>query len=150
MTRDCIELLACYITIIGLPLTVIGIIIGIIQIRFSKRIEEARLWIDLREVFRNHNDVHLKLRNGGKWTKGDNGPENEEDWANVDAYLGQFELCQVMLSRKLISKNIFKSQYDYRLYNIIKNAKIKDKILKEKDDWQSFISLCKDFNYKIE
>ncbi|MRT91950.1 hypothetical protein [Ancylomarina sp. 16SWW S1-10-2] len=152
MTKECIELIATWITIIGLPLAVIGIVIGIIQFKFAKRIEEAKFWLDLRDAFKNHDEVNINLRNGGKWTKKDSKLKNNgalEDWALVDAYLGQFELCKTMLDKKLINLNTFREQYDYRIHNIINNESIKNKIKKEKDDWKTFIELCRILGYEV-
>ena len=149
MQKETLEILTDYVTIIGLPLTLTGIITGIVQIRYSKKVDEARLWIELREVFRNHNAVHLNLRNGGAWAHSGKGPATQEEWANVDAYLGQFELCQMMIENKLINKKIFRSQYSYRIHNILQNKTIKEKIKNQKRHWELFISLCLGLGYEI-
>lgn len=141
MDKVCLENTANIATILGFSIALISIWIGILQIKSSKNIEEAKLWLELREIFRNHNEVHIKLRNGGEWTKENQNPETVEDWAAVDAYLGQFEICERLLSKKLIDSETFKAQYEYRLKNIVDNKAIVKKILAEKGSWLNFIDL---------
>lgn len=73
MTNESIELISNWVTIIGLPIAVITLAIAAGQYIYSKKIEEANFWLDLRQAFSMHNDVHLKLRNG-IWSKPDAGP----------------------------------------------------------------------------
>ena len=132
-----IEQIANIVTIIGF----LSILFTAYQFIRYKRVEEAKLWLELRDKFLNHSDIHIKLRNGIEL--------NEEDYPHLDAYLGQFELCQPMLQKKLIDKAVFTSQYDYRLHNISINREVIDYINIDRDDWVLFIRLCNDFGYEI-
>jgi len=148
MENVTIELISSWVTIIGLPLALITILVAIRQSIFSKNIAEANLWLELRQSFLIHNEVHLNLRNGGDWATKKSSPTTYEDWAKIDAYLGQFELCQLMLERKLINPEMFKSQYDFRLFNILENKAIVSYIGAQQKDWKEFIKLCESFDYK--
>lgn len=145
----CLENIANIVTIIGFVIAVIGICNGIQQLKYLKQTELAKFWLQLRENFIIHNDVHLKLRNGGEWTIENKNPETVEDWAAIDAYLGQFELCELMISKELIDLDTFNSQYGYRLRNICRNDAILKKINSEKESWSVFIKLCKRLGYII-
>jgi len=149
MTKEIIELISNWVTILSLPIAVIAIIVAVGQFVYSKKIEEAKFWLDLRQIFSIHNEIHLNLRNGGLWSKNGSGPQSIAEWAKVDAYLGLFEICLSMLKKKLISDVTFKSQYDYRLFNIVQNDIIVSKIKSEANDWKDFIELCQRFSYNI-
>jgi hypothetical protein len=148
MPRETIELISAWVTILGLPITVVTLILAYVAFARSKKIEEARFWLELREHFLVHNEVHLNLRNGGKWANSQDGPQSVEEWAKVDAYLGQFELCELMLEQNLINKETFKTQYRYRLHNILQNQRIVDKLEATAPSWKLFISLCASLGFE--
>lgn len=147
MTKECVELISAWVTIIGFPLAIIAIVFTYRQFNFSKKVEQAKFWLDLRQSFLIHNEVHLNLRNGGLWNLHYIGSQSVDDWAKIDAYLGQLELCQSMLEQKLINRQTFQDQYGYRLHNIVENNQIVNKINSEIDSWRQFIKLCKSFGY---
>ncbi|MEI6752161.1 MAG: hypothetical protein WCK78_03240 [Paludibacter sp.] len=147
MEKETVELISAWVTIIGLPIALVTILVAFRQFRYSKKISEAKLWLELRQSFLVHNEVHLKLRNGGDWAIKKSKPTTVEDWAKIDAYLGQFELCHLMLEKCLIESDMFKSQYDFRLYNILHNAEIVEYINHDATDWEKFIKLCRSFGY---
>ncbi len=145
MTKESIELISEWVTIIGFPFAIVTIFVAYRQFTYSKKVGEAKFWLELRQSFLTHNEVHLNLRNGGQWTKLDGGPKTLEEWAKVDAYLGQFELCQSMLKNNLINRKTFKSQYHFRLCNIVNNPKIVKKINLELEYWIQFTNLCRSY-----
>ena len=44
-----------------------------------------------------HFEPHLKLRPGGEWAGTGKGPINAQEWAQLEAYMGLFEHCEIML-----------------------------------------------------
>lgn len=128
----------------GLILALISLIYLAIQTARNTKISRATFWLDLRERFAAYDDVHLKLRPGGEWTLPNAGPKTAAEWMRVEAYMGLFEHCNIMLTDKLIDINTFHKVYRYRLHNIvsnetIKNAKLKDPALNQ--NWVEFIQL---------
>lgn len=132
-------------TIIGFITTVILLGLGYIQYRHSKKIEEAKMWIELRKMFMSYDDVHSNLSNYREWTIED----NFEDIANrnrIFAYLGLFELCQNMLENNLITEEMFFIQYGYRLGFIKVNKELMSYLNDDKEFWLTLFRLLD--NYK--
>ena len=46
----------------------------------------AKFWLDLRDRFAKHDEVHRRLRPGGRWPTVPEGPETASEWADVEAY----------------------------------------------------------------
>lgn len=136
--------------------TVIGVIAGVgslafaaVNTRATLRANRARFWLDLRGHFAKHDDVHRRLRPGGEWSKG-GGPESARDWAELEAYMGLFEHCELMLDQKLIDHETFKSIYAYRLENIVSNENVrKHKLRAEFNMWTRFLALLKRMDITI-
>ncbi len=131
-------------TIAGIPIAVLALIYTAYQIQQSTKISHGNFWLELEKMFSTHDEVHIKLRPGGEWTKKDSGPEAVHDWAKVEDYMGLFEHCELMLRKGLIDWDTFKLVFSYRLYNVVSNKIIVDaKLQQEKESWQAFIRLLK-------
>lgn len=131
---DSIELIANIITIIGLPLAAIGLCFTYKTIEQSKKIEEAKFWLQLRTDFFRYNYIHEKLLTNNKWNSND-------DIVGLYGYLGQFELCNSMLEAGIVSLSTFKSQYKYRLEILLENESVKDRLIDENEHWKDFKKL---------
>lgn len=117
--------------------------------RLSVLTNRAMFWLDLRDRFSRHEEAHRRLRPGGAWTNG-KGPETVEDWASVEAYMGLFEHCEVMLSERLIDERTFREIYAYRLRNIVANNAIRQTKLRElASGWQRFLGLLERLNIEM-
>jgi hypothetical protein len=102
----------------------------------------AKFWLDLRASFSKYDDVHLRLRPGGIWSTGQT-PGGPDEWAQVEGYMGLFELCETMLEQDLIDAKTFEEAYAYRLRNIVANEPIRHaKLVVHRDGWTRFIALC--------
>jgi hypothetical protein len=136
------ELIANIVTIIGLPIAIISILFSLASLRQTKKIEEGKFLIELRKMFAQHDHVHYKLRNGGEWTIGNNPiPDETEEWAKIDSYLGLFELCEILIQNGSLSQDHFSSQYKYRLENIIASNQIVLKIRDERNYWTNLFRI---------
>ena len=112
------------------------------------RTNRAKFWLELRSAFAKHDDVHRKLRPGGEWANSA-GPIKPEEYAQVEAYMGLFEHCEIMLSQKLIDEETFCEIYRYRLVNLLSNDWVRiEKVCRRSDGWRRFIDLLK--RMKIE
>jgi hypothetical protein len=93
-------------------------------------------------MFARHDEVHFKLRPGGQWAQANSGPQNPEEWARLEDYMGLFEHCESMLRRGLIDAETFKAIFSYRIYNILSNQRIvRAKLIENRDGWELFIRL---------
>ena len=111
------------------------------------RTNRAKFWLDLRSAFEKH-EVHRKLRPGGEWDN-NAGPNTPDDYALVEAYMGLFEHCEVMLSERLIDERTFRDIYRYRLENLIHNDWVRvEKVCRRGDRWKNFIALLNRMHVK--
>lgn len=128
--------------------TMVGVLIAAASLAFTAlntwttgKTNRARFWLDLRSAFSKHDVVHFNLRPGGIWTDG-NGPQTAHEWALVDAYMGLFEHCEIMLKEALIDLPTFKAIYGYRLHNILANGPVRQgKLVSEAEYWTLFLAL---------
>ncbi len=136
-----IQIIANLVTIVGLPFGILSIFIAIHSIKQAKKIEQGNFLIELRKMFATHNEVHFKLRNGGVWTNNPI-PDDPDEWAKIDSYLGLFELCEILMQNNSLSVEHFSSQYQYRLENIIANDQIVlNKLRNERAYWETLLRL---------
>jgi hypothetical protein len=127
-------------TIAGVCIAVLSLAFTAFNTRLTSRSNRARFWLELRDRFARHEEVHNKLR-GGAWTHG-GAPVTGEEWASLEAYMGLFEHCEAMLEQSLIDGKTFKEIYGYRLYNIVANDVIVEKkLVDHASDWKRFLAL---------
>ena len=131
------------VTMVGVVIAAVSLAFTGVNTRATLKTNRARFWLDLRERFAKHDDVHRQLRLGGLWTNG-KGPESAEDWARLEAYMGLFEHCEVMLDQGLIDERTFREIYAYRLRNIVANDIIRrEKLHRQASGWVRFLALLK-------
>lgn len=136
--------------------TITGVLIAVASLAFTAfnthmtvKTNRARFWLDLRTHFAKHDDVHRCLRPGGLWTDG-KGPETAADWACLEAYMGLFEHCEVMLEQHLIDEATFRDIYGYRLRNIVANETIRrEKLQRLASGWPHFLALSNRLGIEI-
>lgn len=129
------------VTIVGVTVAAISLMFTAFNTYLTLKTNRARFWLDLRDRFGRHEEVHRRLRPGGIWAAG-NGPETSEDWASVEAYMGLFEHCEVMLQQRLIDEPTFREIYAYRLKNIVANDTIRhEKLQRLASGWPRFLAL---------
>jgi hypothetical protein len=129
-----IECIANWVTIFGLPLAIFTLVLGMINIRQSKIIEQGKFLIELRKMFPEHDNIHFKFRPEGEWRTGQI-PNDNETWAKIDAYLGLFELCEILIENNSLSEVHFKAQYEYRLRNILANNQVRTLKLEQEQEF---------------
>ena len=135
--------------------TLIGVVIGAgsllaaaLNLMLTLRTNQAKFWLDLRSAFSKHDEVHQKLRPGGEWASG-TGPTTSNESCQIEAYMGLFEHCEIMLSQKLIDEKTFHEIYSYRLSNLVASDWVRiEKLCRRGEYWKRFIDLLK--RMKIE
>jgi hypothetical protein len=110
----------------------------------SKRVNEAQIYLSLRDLFSKHEEIQKNLK-GGKWNERDKGPITEsnsgEELAKVDSYLRFFEYCYVLIENKIIDQIRFKDMYGSYIDDIKRNYQIMQTI--DEEGWPLFKNLLK-------
>lgn len=127
--------------------TIIGVLFGAASLAFAalntrrtSLTNRARFWLDLRSSFTVHDEIHRKLHPRGDW-KQTRTPTPEEQF-QVEAYMGLFEHCEIMLAQGLIDERTFREVYRYRLLNLVANDWVRvEKLCKIPDGWKRLIAL---------
>lgn len=131
------------ITILGVLIAATSLVFTAINTHTNMKTNRARFWLDLRDRFARHDEVHRRLRPGGAWAD-EKGPETPEEWASLEAYMGLFEHCEAMLAQHLIDEATFRDIYAYRLRNIVANDIVRrEKLQRLASGWMRFLSLLK-------
>ena len=134
--------------IIGVMGGFAALIFGVYQIYVNTKINRARFWLELRRMFSDYQDVHVKLRPRGAWYASSEHP-NLDEMPSVEPYMGLLEHCNRMLEQRLIDWKTFKQIYGYRVDNIMKNSAIvKAKLIENEDGWENFIRLSYKLGYR--
>jgi hypothetical protein len=137
------------ITMAGVLIAAISLTYTAINTKLTLRANRARFWLDLRDRFGKHDIVHRRLRPGGSWANG-SGPSTPEEWSELEAYMGLFEHCEVMLQQRLIDEETFRETYAYRLHNIVANDIIRsEKLVRRAEGWQRFLALLKRMKVEV-
>ena len=117
-------------------------IFAALQLRKSSKVNEAQIYLSLRDLFSKHEEIQMNLK-GGKWNDRDKGPITEfnssEESSKVDSYLRFFEYCYVLIENKVISLKTFKEMYGPYIYDIKRNHQIMQTI--EEEGWILFPKL---------
>jgi hypothetical protein len=138
------------VTIIGVIVAAGSLAFTAINTELTRRTSRARFWLDLRDQFAKYADVHFRLRSAGDWAGDKGGPANHEEWARVEAYMGLFEHCEIMLDQGIIDESTFVEIYRYRLSNIVANTVIRrEKLCERASGWKRFLALAKRMSIKV-
>lgn len=135
-------------TLAGIAIGAGSMVFAALNLLVSTRTNRAKFWLELRSAFAKHDDVHRNLRPGGIWEK-DAGPNTPAEYAQVEAYMGLFEHCEIMLSQRLIDDKTFHEIYRYRLENLVANKWVREeKLWLRPAGWMRFIALLERMNVK--
>lgn len=129
---------------VGLPVAILLLLLAYLNLRHAKKVAEAGLWLELRaHLFRFH-DIHCALTPEGVWRGCTGCPAKVADWRRLEAYMGLFEHCAIMLRKGIVDRKTFESVYEYKLKNILANPYIvQAKLICAASGWE-------DFNWLVE
>ena len=132
-------------TIVGVVVGAASLVFTAINLRRTALTNRAKFWLDLRSAFSRHDDIHRKLHPRGDWNT-DRPPTAEEQF-QVEAYMGLFEHCEIMLYHGLIDESTFREIYSYRLKNLVANDWVRvEKLCKRPEGWKRLIGLLTRMN----
>jgi hypothetical protein len=108
------------------------------QLLFSQRSARGTFLLDLEEVLRYHDKVHLKLDSAD----GENWNPAPDEWPAVEAYMGVFERIQLLIDWSILDIETVDRLYSYRILNIVNNDYIaKEKLGEKAQFWPDFCRL---------
>jgi len=145
-----LEELSQIAAIIGSIIAAVSLVYVALQLRHSVRIADGQFLLELEKMTYLHDEVHLKLRPGGEWSKYGKGPDTTEEWAKLEDYMGFFEHCELLIRNKSLNYENFKKIFGYRVFNIVANKIIvNNKLVAEREEWEFFVSLMKRMDINI-
>lgn len=125
---------------VGAFIAVASLVVAAYSLTQSRKTERARFWLELRDRFSGFQDIHTALCPDGEWDGNKGSPSTPSEWRRLEAYMGLFEHCSVMLKEGLIDWMTFDSIYSYRIGNIARNPYIvRAKLIKHATAWKDFI-----------
>lgn len=137
-------------TIVGVAIATCSLLSAALNLLVTARTNRAKFWLELRSAFSKHDDVHQALRPGGRWADGKD-PTTAEEYAQIEAYMGLFEHCEIMLSQRLVDEATFREIYQYRLRNLVANRWIREeKLCRRAASWKRLIALLERMQVKYE
>ncbi|WP_335974146.1 hypothetical protein [Gaetbulibacter jejuensis] len=141
----------CIIGALMLTTTLIGFgftYYGIIKNRKSSQIQNI---LRLKKQLLDFETIHAKLLPGGEWSNPDFSLETDitnSDFSLLNAYLGFFEVCFLMINEKELTEKEFRIFLLYRLKNIFYNKSIMNYINTHPHDWHVLLKLFEKFQLK--
>ena len=148
-TQDIATIVIAIATAINVIVT-IGLAIATYQTALvAKKNSRADFLLRLDEAFLHHEDVREKLADGGDWHRRKNDPNFpkgpnfnlSEDLIAVSSYMGLFERIQQLIDTGIVDIDAVDGWYGDRLFNIVINPTIKDRLVTHKSGWSDFIKL---------
>ena len=144
---------------VGAPVAAVALIVGARQLLQGRRTSQGQFLLSLDEAFRQHLTTHMRFRPAsaagsavvGTWCGPyATGPETDEDWVAVEAYMGLFERVNVMVDRGLLDVDVVRRLYGYRVGNVLSNPRVvRAKLNAEATGWVEFIALADKLGYSV-
>jgi|GEM_PF-3426036 len=115
------------------------------QIKENRKTAQIQIFLEFDKRLTEFNKVHIALR-GAEPDK----TISDEDWPDIDGYMGAFERLYLLLRDGVINRRDAKSLYGYRLENIVNNKEIRQaKLRNEEESWYYFSEVCKTLEIDI-
>lgn len=136
------EKIGPYWKIFAIPITLVPILLIIYTIQQNTAVKETSALLDIRNALNSKDnvEVHNNLReNKGGWR--DSIPQDNDTERKIDNYLGTLELCAILIRNNVITVDNFKNQFGYRVYNVVRQPQIVEKIEDEEKFWTDLLYL---------
>jgi hypothetical protein len=128
--------------ITGIGVAVVTLILGLVGMWRTRKIERAKFWLDLRDRLAKFQDIHVALCPDGEWHGWSGCPATNREWRQLEAYMGLIEHCGRMIDDWLLDWETFKHIYGYRIHNIAANPYITQaKLIRGAKGWGTFLGL---------
>jgi len=137
--------------VVGALIAVASLVVAAYSLTQSRKTERARFWLELRDRFSGFQDIHTALCPGGEWDGNHGFPSTLSELRRLEAYMGLFEHCSVMIREGLIDWVTFDSVYAYRIRNIARNPYIvQAKLIENAKYWKDFILITSRMHLQLK
>jgi hypothetical protein len=131
-----------YITLGGVLVAGVGLTFAGLQLKAAQTVAKGQFLLSLGPPFRDYVALHARLRAGGQWWASEERQPSNEDWAELEQYMGLFERMWILVQDNSLDLGVVDRLYAYRLGNIVKNDHIRGlKLEREASGWTDFIRL---------
>lgn len=132
--------------IIGVAIAALAFGLAAWHYRRQAKADALKTALELRRFFRDFEEIHKAFRDGGKYSQSIKGKLrriDKNDWSEIDAYLGSFEIIYHACKQGVLPREILENQYKFRLENILRHPDIRDEIKNPKENWADLKALLK-------
>jgi hypothetical protein len=138
------------LTLFGTAATFAAVLVAIWQLRDANKTAVGQFWLTLRGVITEYDDIHANFRPRGRWHGSTTLPNQVNDWARTELYMGLLEYCNTLMDQDLLDRKHFRDWYAYRIRNLLSNPRvITYKLHDNAEGWKEFHALCKRLRIKI-
>jgi hypothetical protein len=149
-TTNTLTLIATVATLLVVLIVIWQLRKVIWQLKDTNKNTRGQLWLMLRDLMSQYDDIHLNFLPGGKWHGSSTQPDTTSEWGRTQSYMGLFEYCDEMIKDGLLDEGRFGDWYKHRIEAILTNPRIVTyELQKRANDWKKFTELCKTLKIKI-
>ncbi|MDT7602381.1 MAG: hypothetical protein QOF61_378 [Acidobacteriota bacterium] len=135
--------------ITGIGVAIVTLILSLVGMWRTRKIERAKFWLDLRDRLAKFQDIHVALCPDGEWSGANGCPATNREWRQLEAYMGLIEHCGRMIDDWLLDWETFNHIYGYRIRNIAANPYIAQvKLINAASSWETFLELTRRLGIK--
>lgn len=129
----------CLIDWITFPIALLGFVITYVQLKRNVKEKSISNVIEIKKQLKEYDIIFSRLL-----LNNDN--ELPGELVDIYSYLGLFEVINIMIKNKLLSKEEYKTFFQYRIIQIFQNNQIREIIFQTPSDWKDLIELNKLIN----
>lgn len=137
---------SCLTNWITLIIAVLGFALTIMQLVKGNKEKSISNVIALKNEMSRYDNIHFKLLPNGEWANLEENyflepGYNSDIFGQLVSYLGLFEVASEMIETGLLTRKQFKTFFEYRINNIIKNKAVAKYISDDAQNWKTLIEL---------
>lgn len=134
--------IAAMIAAFGLVFTAMGAFYTGSQVRTARQIAKLQFLREYYSRCQDFNALQRRLTPGGDWYEGRSGPQTNDEWFDVERYMGLLEQLAVWYSDGVLDRDVLDRSYGHRIKALYGNPYIRKKCLEDQAfRWQSFLEL---------
>jgi hypothetical protein len=138
MTWTDLSHIADVVQVIGVPLALIGLGVGWLQLRRAARSAHAQNILSLDSLLHNHNEVRSKLQTA-TWIPADRMERNE-----LRRYMAIFERMGVLLRWRELDLKTIDRLYGHRFEILVRNPSVQSIVRARQSEWEDLVHLWRE------
>jgi hypothetical protein len=136
---------ALWIQLAQLTAVVVGLAYTGFQLDMARKIARYELTLRLHELMRPYDDIRRALLSG-RWKNGGNGPSGDDEWFDLQKYLGLLEDVQRLIDDGIADAAFMRRKFRHRVRPIARHEEILSRLKREDSNdpgkWADFFRLC--------